>query len=635
MPFVDVKEVTYSYEGGSPGAGPALRGITLGVERSEYLAIVGANASGKTTLALHLNGLLLPTSGSVAVDGLDTRRARDLPAIRQRVAMVFQKPEDQIVGATVEEDTAFGPENLKASKEEIRARVDRALAQVGLTGLGLRSPHELSAGQKQRLAIAGALALRPEAIVLDEPTSMLDPRGRRELLALLSELNGSGTTIIHITHRMNEAARASRIVILAAGRVAADGTPSGFSRASTLQPLAFTARAPSSWPPAFPGRREERWASRSTIPPSRALSFPRLTASPPHPITASSANAALSPLGTAASAAKAPLIRLVEVSHAYRTPMGPAKEIPSLCSVTLEVRRGEAIALIGPTGSGKSTLLQHLNCLFLPQAGRIELDGKAVIPAGADLPAIRRRIGLVFQRPEEQLFAQYVGDEVAYGPRLAGLSGKALTERVRWAMEAVGLPFSAYRDRLTFALSGGEQRKVGLAGVLALRPEALVLDEPTAGLDPASREELLALLERLKEEGTTIILSTHDLEEAGRVADRVVALVDGKIRLDLPTREAFDRAGELEGWSLELPPFVGMIGRLAQAGRVGSGAPLTLAEVEERLAAAFDRQEGTGGSPAAAGTDGTAPARAQGAAASAGTRAATSAGAKGADRGTV
>ena len=605
MPFVDVKEVTYSYEGGSPGAGPALRGITLGVERSEYLAIVGANASGKTTLALHLNGLLLPTSGSVAVDGLDTRRARDLPAIRQRVAMVFQKPEDQIVGATVEEDTAFGPENLKASKEEIRARVDRALAQVGLTGLGLRSPHELSAGQKQRLAIAGALALRPEAIVLDEPTSMLDPRGRRELLALLSELNGSGTTIIHITHRMNEAARASRIVILAAGRVAADGTPSRIFTGVDLAALGLHR----------PGALElaTRLSRQAGGALGEPLDYPSLESAllsaldrvPPHPITASSANAALSPLGTAASAAKAPLIRLVEVSHAYRTPMGPAKEIPSLRSVTLEVRRGEAIALIGPTGSGKSTLLQHLNCLFLPQAGRIELDGKAVIPAGADLPAIRRRIGLVFQRPEEQLFAQYVGDEVAYGPRLAGLSGKALTERVRWAMEAVGLPFSAYRDRLTFALSGGEQRKVGLAGVLALRPEALVLDEPTAGLDPASREELLALLERLKEEGTTIILSTHDLEEAGRVADRVVALVDGKIRLDLPTREAFDRAGELEGWSLELPPFVGMIDRLAKADRVGSGAPLTLAEVEERLAAAFDRH------------------------------AATSARAKGADRGTV
>ena len=633
MPFIDVREITYSYDGGSPASAalPALRGVTLAVERGEYIAVVGANASGKTTLALHLNGLLLPASGSVMVDGFDTRRARDLPAIRQRVAMIFQKPEDQIVGATVEEDAAFGPENLKVPNEEIRSRVDRALAQVGLVGLGLRSPHELSAGQKQRLAIAGALALRPEAIVLDEATSMLDPGGKRELLTLLSELNRSGTTIVHITHRMDEAARAGRILVLSAGRVAAEGSPSRIFASADL--TSFGLRRPGAL------ELSARLARHTGGALGEPLDYPTLESAllsvlerlHPYARAASSAPIERSPSGTAASAAKAPLIRLSGVSHSYHSAKAPTRPrkprrdrkvggvtdnraIPSLRSISLEVRSGETIALIGPTGSGKSTLLQHLNCLFLPQAGRIEVDGTPVIPSVADLPSIRRRIGLVFQRPEEQLFAQYVGDEVAYGPRLAGLGGKALTERVRWAMEAVGLPFASYKDRLTFALSGGEQRKVGLAGVLALRPQALVLDEPTAGLDPASREELLALLQRLKEEGTTIILSTHDLEEAGKIADRVVALVDGQIRLDLPTREAFARARELEGWSLEVPGFVGMLESLARAGRVQAGVPLTLEEAAERLAAALIRPDRAAG-----------PAPDE----------AASAGAKGVDRGAV
>lgn len=622
MPFIDVRDITYSYEGGSPesAAPPALRGVTLVVERGEYLALVGANASGKTTLALHLNGLLLPSSGSVTVAGLDTRRPRDLPAIRQMVAMVFQKPEDQIVGTTVEEDAAFGPENLMASKEEIRSRVDRALAQVGLAGLGLRSPHELSAGQKQRLAIAGALALHPEAIVLDEATSMLDPKGRNDLLALLSELNRSGTTIVHITHRMEEAAQAGRIIVLAVGRVAAEGSPSriftsvdlptfGLHRPGALELAArLSARAGGVLGTPLDYRSLEA-ALSAVLDTGHAVACDPARREPTAPVAPAAAS----------SSGKAPLIRLVEVSHAYRTahpavgrsdpaaraPATAATQLRSLRSVSIEVRRGEAIAVIGPTGSGKSTLLQHLNCLFLPQAGRTEIDGATVIPAVADLPAIRRRVGLVFQRPEEQLFAQYVGDEVAYGPRLAGLSGKELTERVRWAMEAVGLPFSTYKDRLTFALSGGEQRKVGLAGVLALRPEVLVLDEPTSGLDPSAREELLALLEGLKGEGTTIILSTHNLEEAGRLADRVIALVDGQVRLDLPTREAFARAGELESWSLELPGFVGMLDRLARAGRVQAGAPLTLEEAEARLAAAFSGREGAGrsGAPGGEGDD--------------------------------
>lgn len=223
--LIRVQGLNYTYNAGTERAVPALCGIDLEIAAGEHVAIVGANGSGKSTLARHLNGLLRPATGDVWVRGLNTRDPAHTQAIRHTVAMVFQNPDNQIISTIVEEDTAFGPENLGLPREELRQRVDWALEVVGLTDLRRRSPQHLSGGQKQRLALAGALAMRPACLVLDEATAMLDPAGRRVVHAIVAELQRQGMTVVTITQDMAEAALAERVVILAAGQVAAQGSP--------------------------------------------------------------------------------------------------------------------------------------------------------------------------------------------------------------------------------------------------------------------------------------------------------------------------------------------------------------------------------------------------------------------------
>lgn len=216
----------YRYGVGTEFEVTALAGVDLAVGRGEFLVVIGPNGSGKSTLARHLNALLLPTEGSVSVAGMDTRDPVHLWSIRRTVGMVFQNPDNQIVATVVEEDVAFGPENLGVPSAEIRRLVDEAIAQVGMGGFGLHAPHLLSGGQKQRVAIAGALAMHPACLVLDEATAMLDPRGREEVLATVRRLNQEdGLTVVHITHFMEEALRADRVVVMDRGGIALEGTP--------------------------------------------------------------------------------------------------------------------------------------------------------------------------------------------------------------------------------------------------------------------------------------------------------------------------------------------------------------------------------------------------------------------------
>ena len=224
-PLIWVQGLHFAYDVGTERAIPALRGIDLEIAAGEHVAIVGANGSGKSTLARHLNALLLPTAGDVWVQGMNTRDPVHGREIRHAVAMVFQNPDNQIISTVVEEDVAFGPENLGLPREELRQRVDWALEVVGLAGLRKRSPHHLSGGQKQRLALAGALAMRPAGLVLDEATSMLDPAGRQAVHEIVGELHRQGMTVVTITQDMAEAALAERVVVLALGQVVRHGPP--------------------------------------------------------------------------------------------------------------------------------------------------------------------------------------------------------------------------------------------------------------------------------------------------------------------------------------------------------------------------------------------------------------------------
>ncbi len=539
--FIRIENLFHAYPGSPPIE--ALRGIDLTIRAGEHVAIVGANGSGKSTLARHLNGLLLPTRGDVWIGNTNTRDVKSLRDLRAQVQMVFQHPDAQLVATVIEEDVAFGLENFSVPENEMPARVRSALEQVGMWEQRARAPHLLSAGQKQRVAIAGAMAIHPRILVLDEATAMLDPAGRQAVLELVRQLHCQGNTIITITHEMEEAAHAERVIVLSQGRVVIDDSPRRvFARTTELHALGLD------------------------VPPMVDLSL-RLAL--PVCLTVDELIAALNARGKKNHRGNSSkrtsdenhdaIIRVEQLSHSYLR--GLPLEARSLERVDLEVGRDTAMGLIGSTGSGKSTLMRHFNGLLRPQAGRVIVAGHNLAEPSTDVRAVRRIVGLAFQQPEDQLFEQYVGDDVAFGPRQFGLDKTAVRERVRWAMELVGLGFDAFKDRLTQTLSGGERRRVALAGVFALRPQVLAADEPTAGLDPQARAQVLQIFRQLRAEGTTLVMTSHRMEDIAALCQKVALLDDGRIVATGTHREIFSQPELLRAHHLELPP----VARVAHA----------------------------------------------------------------------
>lgn len=496
----------------------ALRGISLEVQKGELVALIGANGSGKSTLARHFNALHIPTRGQVWVKDLDTRLANNHAAIRSCVGMVFQNPEDQMIASVVEEEVAFGMENLGIPRMEMLRRIRSVLKEYELWKDRDRPPHLLSSGQIQRLALAGVLVMRPECIIFDETTAMLDPLGRQTVMHSIHEMHDQGLTIIYITHAMEEAAQAERIIVMEHGQVAMDGTPrSIFHNRKRIE--AYGLELPRSNSLA---RHLSRWIpsiSEADISEDDLLDkLPTFIGKRNRSIDRSDGNQA---------STEVPLIEIKNLKHKYLE--GTPLEHRSLNGVSLTIDQGDVHALLGATGSGKSTLLQHINGLYRPQSGRIRVDHYDLNDPNINMQLLRSMVGLVFQNPDMQLFEQYVGDEIAFGPRLSGLKGKELRERVRQAMETVGLGFKKYKDRITIGLSGGERKKVTLASALALNPHILLLDEPLAGLDPQSRKSLIESLNHMVESGLTLILSSHNIDEITYLASHVSLVRAGKL----------------------------------------------------------------------------------------------------------
>lgn len=512
--MIRVQNLGFSY----PGGVVALRDISLEIAPGESLAIIGANGSGKTTLARCLNGLHLPSEGDVQVDDLSTRDPEALFEVRKRVGMVFQNPDDQLVSTSVETEIAFGLENLAVPHEQMHRRVDEALDTFHLDAYRHHPPHHLSGGEKQRVAIAAAVALRPRYLVLDEPTSLLDPHSRREVGELLRSLRDEfGITTIHITQIPEQAARVDRLIVMHQGRLLYDASPAElFADPRLLQRIdldvPFTCALASRLKEnRFPLPVTELFDVESLA----AALLPHCSSSPPDwrppPLPADSS----SKLSTEA------------LEHIYD--QGLPTEQRGICRVDLDIPAGGIVALIGPSGSGKTTLAQHFNGLLKPHRGRVLLDAEDIWTQ--DLPQVRRRVGLVFQFPELQLFEESVELDVAFGPRNLGYAPERVEELVDLSLDSVGLPREQFGQRSPLSLSGGEKRRVALAGVLAMAPEVLVLDEPTAGLDGRATRNMSQVFRQLQKQGKTLVLITHNMDLVAELATHVVVLKKGSIQL--------------------------------------------------------------------------------------------------------
>jgi len=424
---------------------------------------------------------------------------------------------------------------------------------------------------------------------------MLDPQGRRDVLNIAHRLHAAGMAIIHITHFMEEAVEAERVVVLSHGEVALDGpTRKAFAQVDELRrlgldvpPVARLAhqlhRANSDFPAGLLTTEE----LAEVVADHRFDNEFRAETSSLRPTAANSVNPQI-------RCQEGEAVILVEgLQHTYMA--GTPLETTALRDVTLAVGREEIVGLIGPTGSGKSTLLQHLNGLLRPQAGRVQVDGMNLADGKLDLRQVRRAVGLVFQQPEDQLFERYVGDDIAFGPQAQGLSLDEQRQRVRWAMEAVGLDFEGFKDRLTFTLSGGERRKVALAGVLALRPRVLILDEPTAGLDPASHHEFLEWLVRFhREAGVPMVIATHNMDDIAQIADRVYVLVDGRTIAGGTPGEIFAQPEVLAGYGLGVPAMAEVMQRLRALGLGVRADVLTVDEAAAEIERVWNHTAGAG-----------------------------------------
>ena len=587
--MIECRGVSFSYD----GAVSALDGVDLNIEDGEFFCILGGNGSGKSTFAKHLNALLQPDAGTVRINGMDASDPELVYDIRSTAGMVFQNPDDQLVATLVEDDVAFGPENLGVPSAQIAQRVREALKGVGLVGFECHETHALSGGQKQRVALAGVLAMEPRVLILDEASSMLDPRGRKGLMKACRALHARGMTIVMITHFMEEAAEADRVAVFRAGRVAMLGTPEEIlTRADELAQLNLDMPASCCLGRTLRAKgvsvcaqvREadmvaeiaQAYAERSGTDIAEQSS-----ASDSHVLD--NGSPAADGIGTSE-----PVIEISHLSHSYSlsarerrrwrkrstTADASSKQAlwgndPSspwaLRDVSLTVRRGEFLGLAGHTGSGKSTLVQHLNGLIRPQEG-------SVCALGLDLSnkkhaaAVKAKVGVVFQYPERQLFAETVAQDVAFGPRNLGLPQDEVARRVASSLVRVGLDLAAIGDKSPFELSGGQQRRVAFAGVLAMEPEVLVLDEPMAGLDPVARRDFLGLISRLHREGLTVVMVSHSMDDLANCCDRIVVMNEGAVFAEGTPVQVFAHANELKSIGLGVPAAQRMALALAQAG---------------------------------------------------------------------
>jgi energy-coupling factor transport system ATP-binding protein len=536
--LVDARDVWVKYRGANDYA---LKGVSVSVSEGEVVAVVGPTGAGKTTLCKVLSGII-PNfgayddfKGNVTVDGKSTLGKR-VGEISRSCAMVFQDYESQLFRTTVELEVAFGPENLCVSRDEILKRVRRSLELVGLVGFEKRYSFALSGGQKQRLAIASMLALQPKVLILDEATSDLDPRGKREVYAVVRRLLDEGAirSLVMVDHHLDKVAEfADRVVLMDSGRVVMEGgTEDVLSEVDLLRSLGLN-------------------------PPEPAELFHDLgLRSKPLPMTVEEALERMPALRNFRKPSeeevnsREPAVEVEDLWFAY--PGGDWV----LKGVNLTVRSGEMVGLIGQNGSGKTTLAQTIMGILKPGRGRVRLFGKDV--TSQDLMERAVTVGYVFQNPDYQIFTKSVYEEIAYGLRARGMGEEEVRKRVEEIARMVGL--SALLDEDPFFLPKAHRQRVAVASVLALNPKVVILDEPSTGLSPGETRALMDLARELNRKGTTFIIITHEMWVVAEYCNRVVLMSDGNVVLDAPTRKAFSMGDFIRKYEIE-PPAVTEISR--------------------------------------------------------------------------
>ena len=584
MSMIKTDNLIFEYEkrdeeGNVIGTHRAIDEVNLDIEPGQFIAILGHNGSGKSTLAKHMNAILVPSGGTMWVDGKDTKEEENLWDVRQTAGMVFQNPDNQIIGTVVEEDVGFGPENLGVPTEEIWQRVEKSLSAVGMIEYRHHSPNKLSGGQKQRVAIAGVVAMCPNCIVLDEPTAMLDPNGRKEVLRTVEELRKrEHVTVILITHYMEEVIGADRVIVMDQGHVVMDGTTREiFSQVELLKK--YRLDVPQVTMLAH-GLKQRGLDIKEGILTTNELIEALEKAGDWRQ------NQKKTYVGHAETVVKKekkenPILKLEHIEYVYSS--GTAYEKRALKDINLDIYEGEFVGVIGHTGSGKSTMIQHLNGLMKATSGALYYNGENIYDEKYNLRQLRNNVGLVFQYPEHQLFEIDVLTDVCFGPKNQGLTEEECKKRAIEALELVGLS-EKYYDTSPFDLSGGQKRRVAIAGVLAMRPKVLVLDEPTAGLDPKGRDEILDQIAYLqKERNLTVILVSHSMEDIAKYVDRIVVMNKGRKMYDGEPKEVFAHYKELEKVGLAAPQVTYIMHALSEKGMHVNTEVTTIEEAVDEI----------------------------------------------------
>ena len=557
----------------------ALDHVSFSIPAGKRTCIVGANGSGKSTVASILSGLTAPDEGTVTFLGTTVVNDGQVDfeaykTIRPQLGLVFQNPEDQIICSVVADDIAFGLENLQVPSDQITPLVEQQIKLGTLTEFASENPQMLSGGQQQRVAISGALVMKPQILILDEPSAALDVVHRNNVMGLVEKLRAAGKTIVHVTHFMDEVVSADHVIALDDGRVAFEGTPEElFEQHELVECLHL--EEPFAYQVAHALNNRGVVVCKS---PSAERVLSELTGLLATAAQGEKGGVAGS-CGTAAdcdatgSMSEAAAVSVRNVTFSYQKPV--------LKNISVDVQKGSHVAVIGSTGSGKSTLARLICALDTPDFG-------SLCVAGLDTRQKQNRrklhgiVGYVMQRPERQLFAQTVAEDVAFGPSNLGFSTCDVASAVNTALELVGLSHKA--DVSPFELSGGQQRLCALAGVIAMQPKVLVLDEPTSGLDPYYCSELKKIINAVLKDGCTVIELTHSMEDAAET-DQIVVLHEGDLVFSGTPYQTFTHFSEAEFQELGLgiPHALAWAQRLSRATGINLREPLTLSELVDAL----------------------------------------------------